>query len=277
MKNKMKKELGWEVKVLPVQIKGKSDVLNKALVRSDDESLIGIRGKYYHPVFNRDLELLKKKILKSGHFNFKGYEEFQNGKRILAFFENRSKNLKICDQPVKDYLIIGNSNDGTSKLFIGTSNFMLRCQNQFSEKIRSFERRHDRPFNIKEVQIDEIISSYEMGRNKLYSKMDKLRSVPANMELIEHLVFEVLFSRRPDDLRESLNDKERQQIALMIQCIKSEIKDLGVNLWGVFNGVTRYTSNHFTGNPGFGVVNGRGEHLNRRAMNHLIRLSQPKY
>ena len=87
----MKKELGWEVKVLPVQIKGKSDVLNKALVRSDDESLIGIRGKYYHPVFNKDLELLKKKILKSGHFNFKGYEEFQNGKRILAFFENRSK------------------------------------------------------------------------------------------------------------------------------------------------------------------------------------------
>ena len=42
MKNKMKKVLGWEVKVLPVQIKGKSDVLNKALVRSDDESLIGI-------------------------------------------------------------------------------------------------------------------------------------------------------------------------------------------------------------------------------------------
>ena len=52
MKNKMKKVLGWEVKVLPVQIKGKSDVLNKALVRSDNESLIGIRGKYYHPVFN---------------------------------------------------------------------------------------------------------------------------------------------------------------------------------------------------------------------------------
>ena len=51
MKNKLKKDLSWEIEVLPVQIKGQTTVLNKALVRSDDQKLIGIRSRYYKPVF----------------------------------------------------------------------------------------------------------------------------------------------------------------------------------------------------------------------------------
>ena len=95
MKNKLKKDLSWEIEVLPVQIKGQTKVLNKALVRSDDQKLIGIRSRYYKPVFNRDLEAIKEKILNTGGFSFKGYEEFKRGKRILAFFENKKK-YKLC-------------------------------------------------------------------------------------------------------------------------------------------------------------------------------------
>ena len=175
MKNKLKKELGWEIEVLPVQIKGRTEVVNKALVRSDDRKLIGIRSKYYHPVFNRDLEAIKKKILKTGGFRFKGYEEFNRGKRILSFFENKNQ-FKLCGERVQDYLIIGNSNDGSSKLFIGTSNYMYRCENQFSEKIRAFERRHYRRFNIDDIRIDEILETYENGRQDLYYKMEKLQA-----------------------------------------------------------------------------------------------------
>jgi hypothetical protein len=36
--------------------------------------------------------------------------------------------------------------------------------------------------------------------------------------------------------------------------------------------VTRYPSNHLKGNPGFGVVNGLGEKMNREAMGILINL-----
>ena len=157
MKNKLKKDLSWEIEVLPVQIKGQTKVLNKALVRSDDQKLIGIRSRYYKPVFNKDLEAIKEKILNTGGFSFKGYEEFKRGKRILAFFENKKK-YKLCGERVEDYLIIGNSNDGSSKLFIGTSNYMYRCENMFSSKIRAFERRHDRTFDI-----DAIDPSYAPG------------------------------------------------------------------------------------------------------------------
>ena len=272
MKNKLKKDLSWEIEVLPVQIKGQTTVLNKALVRSDDQKLIGIRSRYYKPVFNRDLEAIKEKILKTGGFSFKGYEEFNRGKRILSFFENKNK-LNICGKRVKDFLIIGNSNDGSSKLFIGTSNYMYRCENQFSMKIRAFERRHDQTFDIDAIDIEEILDVYENGRQNLYRNMEILEATPATMDLVTSLGSILLNPNLHEENKEKLTRREEDQLILFYDCIKREVGELGFNLWGVLNGVTRYTSNHLTGNKGFGVVNGRGERLNRQAMKYLTSLT----
>ena len=73
--------------------------------------------------------------------------------------------------------------------------------------------------------------------------------------------------------KEKLTRQEEKQLILFYDCLKREVSELGFNLWGILNGVTRYTSNHLTGNKGFGVVNGRGERLNRQAMNYLMSLT----
>ena len=86
MKNKLKKDLSWEIEVLPVQIKGQTTVLNKALVRSDDQKLIGIRSRHYKPVFNRDLEAIKEKILQDRRISFqrlRGIQERKTHPRLL--------------------------------------------------------------------------------------------------------------------------------------------------------------------------------------------------
>ena len=80
MKNKLKKDLSWEIEVLPVQIKGQTTVLNKALVRSDDQKLIGIRSRYYKPVFNRDLEAMKEKNTPYWRVSFQRLRRIQERK-----------------------------------------------------------------------------------------------------------------------------------------------------------------------------------------------------
>lgn len=267
MKNVMTDTLEWEIETKPIHIPGQTNVAQKALVRSDNGELLGIRSKHYYPVFNRDLEAIKERILKTEGFTFKGHQEFQGGKRILSFYENKCDNLTICGEDVKDYLIIGNSSDASSKLFVGTSNYMFRCENQFSEKIRAYERRHDRPFNINDIRIEEIIETYEIGRKDLYGKMEQLQSVEANMEIIHALAVKLLKTeKRTDRIGTSEMIKNTPQHVQFLKCIETEIRDLGPTLWGVFNGVTRYTSNHLKGNPGFGVVNGLGEKINREAL-----------
>ena len=167
-------------------------------------------------------------------------------------------------------MIIGNSHDATSKLFIGTSNFMFRCENQFSEKIRSIEWRHDKPFEIDQLPIDEMLYSYEKGRRDLYKKMERLKSVEVDMNLVHQLAIQLLGTEKNQDkLMDVPTLKNNKQTIEFLNCIEQEFRDLGPTLWGLFNGVMRYTSNHLKGNPGFGVVNGKGERMNREAINFL--------
>jgi hypothetical protein len=261
--------LNWEVQIEELVLTDNRKTDHFALTRSDNGDLLSIRSERYHPVFNKDLEDIRERLVAKSGFRFEGYQEFQNGKKILAFFENPDKDLNICGQEVKDYLIIGNSHDTTSKLFVGTSNYMIRCENQFSEKIRAFERRHDQPFNINEINIVNILNNYEVGRKKLYQRMDTLRQRSANQTVIDYLIIQLFGALENTDRLEQPIPKETEQTKLLRQCIYREVQDLGMNYWALFNGVTRYTSNHLKGNPGFGIVNGKGERLNRDAMRVL--------
>ena len=268
--NDLNQKLNWEVELKEIIIPRQNQPNRFALTRTEDNSLIDIKSKRYHPVYNRDLETIKERILDTRGFDFKGYQEFSGGKRILSFFENKRTDLQLCGQDVRDYLIIGNSHDSSSKLFIGTSNYMFRCENQFSEKVRSFQMRHDQPFNIDDIQIDQVINSYETGRRAIYQRMEKLKEVRVDMNLVHHLAIKLLGA---ESRKEQMNDipqlKDSKQTVLFLKCIEIEIRELGPTLWGVFNGVTRYTSNHLKGNPGFGVVNGKGEEMNRVALTFI--------
>lgn len=100
--------------------------------------------------------------------------------------------------------------------------------------------------------------------------MDKLKEVKASPELVRQLAIKLICSERDrDKLMEVPMPKNNKQTLLLLDCIEREILDLGPTPWGVFNGVTRYTSNHLKGKQGFGVVNRMGEKINRAAIKHL--------
>ena len=269
MKKIMPNNLKWEVLTNPVSINGVNYNSKKALLRSDTGELIGIRSKHYHPVFNKDLNLLKNKLIQNNLFEFKGFSELQNGKKILGYFKC-SENLNIINQPVRDYLIIGNTHDATSKLFIGSSNYMIRCKNQFSEKIRNIEWRHDKPFDLSKINIDELIHSYLIGRQKIHREMEILENKTARFSTIQRLAFNLMENSR--DKNKIEDNKHSRKTIQLINCINREMRVLGPNLWAVFNGVTMYTSNYLKGNPGFGIVNGEGERMNRVAKQFLLNM-----
>ena len=111
------------------------------------------------------------------------------------------------------------------------------------------------------------------GRQDLYRNMERLEATPAKMDLMNSLGPILLNPNLHKENKEKLTCQEEKQLILFYDCLKREVGELGFNLWGILNGVTRYTSNHLTGNKGFGVVNGRGERLNRQAMKYLMSLT----
>ena len=101
MKNTLLKELKWDVSLQPIHTETGLLTERVAVVRNDSGKLLGVRSDRYRPFFNQEFEALVKRISEKPGFEFVGFEEFNNGKRILAFFENKQKTLAYAAKKLK--------------------------------------------------------------------------------------------------------------------------------------------------------------------------------
>ena len=154
MKSELKTTLKWDVKLEPIMLNSSQVACKKALLRNDNDALLGIVGKDYHPVTNYQLMGFTEALTKTGEFELKGFDEINNGKTILAFLQSKNQNLKLNGCAMKEYLIIGNSHDGTRPLYIGTGSSLIRCENQFYSTIKVFRKKHTSPVDINNVMAE---------------------------------------------------------------------------------------------------------------------------
>lgn len=103
----------------------------------------------------------------------------------------------------------------------------------------------------------------------LYSTFRVLSLKIVLVGLISLQNFDFIVILDSTDRLKQANPKKTEQTQLLRDCIDREVQHLGMNYWVLLNGVIRYTANHLKGNPGFGIVNGTGERLNREAMRVL--------
>lgn len=276
MKN-LKKTFNWEVIENPVFINGIQHPKKKALMRSDTGAILSINSNRYRVFSNQKFERLIDRLVNLSGFEFMGYEEFQNGKRVLGFLKNTRPNLKICGQAVKDYLVIGNSHDGSSKIFIGTSNFIFRCENQFTEKIRTYELTHIHELDFSDQDLTRLLDVYEHSRRNYYRSMEQLSLVPLTNEMVKELVNKLLqteqnaFAKSEVVNRYPMNDQMTNKERMFRESIVKETAALGNNLWGLFNGVTYYATHHINSNS-FLNSNGASLEFNQKGLDICLDL-----
>ena len=262
-------KINWEVNQKPVKITGLQHEELKALYRSDNSELLSIRSPKYHTFTNADLMKLVKRLGNAGRFTVEGYAEFLGGKRILAYLRNTEAGLQITGLPVKEYLLIGNSHDASSKIFIGTANTLIRCNNQFSKKLRVFEINHTRSLEFTDDELQQFLQTYEAGRAKLYTQLEKLKRIKVTEQEIEALLNRLL--KEVESEHKSALPESGQ---LLKQAINRETIELGMNAWGLLNGVTWYTSHDLkNAQTTIGNVTGRAAELNRQAFDYCMNLN----
>jgi hypothetical protein len=275
MKESLKMEIDWEVNREELTIRG-AKTNRFALTRTDTGEILSVCSGIYEPFYNKDLIQLVERIESQSNFTCIGFEQFQKGKRILAFLKD-NKSTRLVNDASEHYLIIGNSHDQSSKIFLGLSNFMFRCENQFSRELYDLRIKHTHRLDLTDRDISELIFNYEAGKKKqLY-----LSSRLSKWEVSEEEIQEFLKFMYPDPPvtkekvqkdHESL-ERSRNRRREMMESIHREMKDLGRNAWGMFNGVTFHTSNRMRNrNAGFGNTNGTAQQLNARAWEYCTKL-----
>lgn len=254
-------DLLWDVN--PTEIKVNDEVIKShyALVRNDDKTVLDIHKDSYNPFYNVEFRSLMDDLQKITGFENLTFQEFKGGKTVLGYLEN-TQNTQINGLNVNKFLVLGNTHDGSKGIFLGTSDIMLRCMNQFGHIVKSNVIKHTKN---NQVKIDELKRAYEVyfkqveQQDELFSKIAKINIDKDLMEALTKRLFDV-------ENNEEISTRKTNQIFDFNESLLKETKDLGQNLFGYFNGVTHYTTHKLNGENTFGNLFNTANKINMKAL-----------
>lgn len=245
--NAVTNEIGWEVKESKVAVlkngEWAEDGNHKAILRDDNLDRLSIVSKQYASVPNSYLIEIVERLAEQTGMPIEGYSQSNNGGIVLGYLRNPD-GVELAGYPAKRYMVVGNSHNKTSSLFVGGSDTIIRCQNAFSRIVQNHKIRHSSNFKVKMEALLHYFKSFQEEMDRMERRFEKFHSIPIDNKirtaLIERLIDidlgnqEALanMSTRKSNLLDSLNSS-----------INREIDDMGANLFGLFNGVTHWTSN----------------------------------
>ena len=221
-----------------------------AIVREDTNNVLSVMGKDYYPYQNHELIELLNRVSNQTGLEIKKSGSFGEGEKV--FIQLKSNDLKLGNDRVEGYLTGINSFDGSTSLAFGPSNVTISCTNTFFAAFRdmSSKVRHTKNMVIK---IDDICRSLEnlLDEEKvMFDNIVKLSETRFD-DAIRDSVTRKLFNIKPEvNLKddEAVSTVTRNKLSRFYIDMNGELQEKGDNLWGLFSGITKYTTHSLTKN-----------------------------
>jgi len=216
----------------------------KAIVREDTNKVLSIHGEGYYPYQNHQLiELLDKVSQQSGLEIHRG-GSFGDGQKV--FIQLKSNDLKLGDDRIEGYITGINSFDGTTSLAFGPSNITISCQNTFFGAFRSMDTKVRHTKNMV-MRVDDICRGLEKvveEESKMFEDIKMLsetRMTKESEDWVTRTLFNIMRDVDMND-EDSISTVTRNKLSRFEIDLNGELKEKGDNLWGLFSGVTKYTT-----------------------------------
>lgn len=241
---------------------------SKALVREDTNSVLSISGLGYFPYQNHQMVDLLDKVSRQVGLPIHNGGYFGNGEKV--YLQLKSSDFKLGEDKIEGYITGVNSFDGSTSLAFGPSNITISCQNKFFAAFRHMRTKVRHTKNM-EMKIEDICRDLEGAleeETKIFGDIKRLSEAPVTKET-KDWVTRILFNLKEDaDLEDekTFSTVTRNRLSNFHVDMNGEIKDKGENLWGIFSGVTKFTT-HSLGkgdnneNKMFGNYGNRERHI----------------
>lgn len=264
--------LKWEVVEAPIFSKNQKIEGYKGIFRSDNGKMLSVCKNTYTPTQNEKFLEITQKLHEITGFPIKNICEVEGGKKTLAFLECTEK-IKVCGFDFDDYLMLGNSHDGSTPFFMGNSSIMARCNNRFSKEFRQMKAYHTK---TNELKIDQLVKYFDLfmsERNNIFSNMDKFSNVKIDKSIKVALMQRLTNMNQEEKVSNEISTRKINLINSIDESIERECSALGDNAFGLFNGITHYTTHvKKTKNEVFGNPFGSQNDYNQKAYNFCLEL-----
>jgi len=241
--NLIRSSLNWKVRTEGVKSVDSGIIIPKSMViiREDNDTPLGIHGTGYHPYQNEELMELLYKISHQTGLDYHSGGFFGNGERVWV--QLKGDDLRIGNDKVEGYLSGFNSFDGSTSLAFGNTNFTVSCSNSFWMGIKEVQTKIRHSSNM-EIRIEEILRHIDTlleDEKETFRKIKRLSEVRMD-EKVKQLVIQKLFDISKEDKLDELSTYKKNRIDLFKLDLDRELLHKGDNMWGLFSGVTRYTT-----------------------------------
>ena len=259
-----KANLDWSVKSEKL-VTAESNLETKsiAIVRQDNNVILGVHGEGYHPLQNSEMMDILDRI--SGKMGLPLHKGGYFGEGQKVYIQLKTQDLNVGTDKVKGYLTCVNSFDGSTSLAFGHSNLTISCQNTFfanyremNNKVRHTQRMHER-IDIICMQIEDVLRAEQ----KIFQNISRMTEIRIDQKVRDLVLSRMLDLQKEERLADlsTLSTRKKNILSDLEVNIAGEIMDKGDNIWGLFSGITKYTTHGIKGdsteNKLFGVYGRR--------------------
>ncbi len=152
----------------------------------------------------------------------------------------------VGEERIKRYVTVIDSNDGSTGLSVGIGELVMSCQNQFFKFYKSGQSklRHTASLTQRIKEIPYLIEMALSESLKLTETYKQFQSTPVTRKLADEMVKYILgFDRNMSIKTDSeLSTRSRNAMDSLYNHIEKETNQKGMNLFGLFSGVTSWTT-----------------------------------
>jgi hypothetical protein len=234
--------LAWDIVEKPIYANNNPLAGYKAIFRNDSGQLLNVAKKSYTPTSNTRFVEVVERLSEITGFPIRCYDEFEGGKKVLAFLECLEP-IKVQGYDFQDFMLIGNSHDSSTGFFIGNSSKMIRCANRFSKIFRQLQVRHTKNHDAEIEQLLRYVETYMNQRKGLFQQMERFANVKIDQTLKDALAERLVRMTEEEKAGKAEISTRKQNLLFDIErSLDIECKALGDNLFGLLNGITHYTT-----------------------------------
>lgn len=232
---------------------------NIAIIRDDKDVILGVHGSSYIALQNSEMMEILERV--SGKMDLPlhkgGY--FGNGEKV--YIQLKTEDFNLGDDKIKGFLTCVNSFDGSTSLAFGHSNITISCRNTFFANYRELANKVRHTMNM-HSRIDLLCTQIEgvlQAEKKIFKQIERMSEVQIDQKVRDMVLTRMLNLQREERLADitTLTTQKRNLLSNMEVSINGQIEDKGETLWGLFSGITHYTTHNLKGDSNENKLFGR--------------------
>jgi len=262
-----KDSFGWEVERHTPMTMNKEGIYMPedqyvALKRSDNGSTLHLTNATYTETKNATFVDYAHKLSEASGYALEGFAEFREGEKVLAYLKATDdmvhKHLGLTSE---NYLVFGNSHNGTTPVFVGSVNILLRCHNAWGRVMQGLKVRHTKHQDFRIEMFIDLVKGFREEKEREAMQLKKLSEIKIDQSILDAIANRLLNIDEKLLKGELLPSSTGRRKADLMESFTKETSDLGMNLFGAFNGVTHFTTHKKFSTDAYGNILGGNQKI----------------